>query len=131
MEVRETRPPQGYVTDFGNLIIADALEPAPAAGAPEATGGRAAGAESAVDKLAGRYALSPRETDVARLLLAGRNRPFIKDALFISTGTVNTHISSIYRKTGVKSQQELISLAVRVARGEDDREASEPGYRAR
>ena len=131
VEVRETRPPQGYVTDFGNLIIADALEPAPAAGAPEATGGRAAGAESAVDKLAGRYALSPRETDVARLLLAGRNRPFVKDALFISTGTVNSHISSIYRKTGVKSQQELISLAERVARGEDDREASEPGYRAR
>lgn len=67
--------------------------------------------DSAVDALAERYALSPRETDVARLLLAGRNRPYIKDALFISTGTVNSHISSIYRKTEVNSQQELISLA--------------------
>lgn len=111
----EARPLQGYETDFGRLVIADAIEPADgsAGGAAGAAGAGAAPmrTDNAVDALAERYALSPRETDVARLLLAGRNRPYIKDALFISTGTVNSHISSIYRKTEVNSQQELISLA--------------------
>lgn len=125
----EARPLQGYETDFGRLVIADAIEPADGsagggthggaseAGAAGATGARAASTrtDSATDALAARYALSPRETDVARLLLAGRNRPYIKDALFISTGTVNSHISSIYRKTDVNSQQELISLAESMA----------------
>lgn len=125
-EARGTRPPQGYVTDFGNLLIAGTGEPGRADSAPPP----AVGIEDVVDKVAERYALSPREMDVARLLLAGRNRPFIKDALFISTGTVNSHISSIYRKTGVKSQQELISLAERAARG-DDGEGSACGPAAR
>ena len=103
----DARPLQGYVTDFGRLVIADAIEPAADGSAPAAP----PRAETAADALAERFALSPRETDVARLLLAGRNRPYIKDALFISTGTVNSHISSIYRKTEVNSQQDLISLA--------------------
>ncbi|MEG0418520.1 response regulator transcription factor [Gordonibacter sp.] len=109
VEVCETRPPQGYLTDFGNLIITDALEP----GRDDHAYMPATETENMTDELARLYALSPRETEVTRLLLAGRNRPFIKEALFISTGTVNSHISSIYRKPGVKSQQELISLAER------------------
>lgn len=115
----EPRALQGYETDFGRLVIADAIElsngepalaPAPGvAGMPAVPA--SLGTEAAVDILAERFGLSPRETDVARLLLAGRNRPYIKEALFISVGTVNSHISNIYRKTGVNSQQELISLA--------------------
>lgn len=109
----DARPLQGYETDFGRLVIADAIEPAADGSIPAAPAAPAAPprAETAADALAERFALSPRETDVARLLLAGRNRPYIKDALFISTGTVNSHISSIYRKTEVNSQQDLISLA--------------------
>ncbi len=111
----DARPLQGYETDFGRLVIADAIESAaegPTASAPPSPAPPAPPrAESAADALAERFALSPRETDVARLLLAGRNRPYIKDALFISAGTVNSHISSIYRKTEVNSQQDLISLA--------------------
>ncbi|BAK45324.1 LuxR family transcriptional regulator [Eggerthella sp. YY7918] len=106
---------QGYDTDFGRLLIADEMgpsdSPADTSANPEPPEPAHSPLEAAAENLSQHCALSPRETDVLRLLLAGRNRPFIKDALFISTGTVNSHISSIYRKTGVNSQQELISLA--------------------
>lgn len=101
----ESRPLQGYDTDFGKLVIVDTSEPVQEHVQP------ARAIKTAADILAEQFGLSPRETDVARLLLAGRNRPYIKDALFISIGTVNSHISNIYRKTAVNSQQELISLA--------------------
>lgn len=106
IEHGQAQPLQGYETDFGRLVIADAIEPL-----AEDRFRVAPRTENGADALAERFSLSPRETDVVRLLLAGRNRPYIKEALFISAGTVNSHISSIYRKTGVNSQQELISLA--------------------
>ena len=62
-------------------------------------------------QLAHRYGLSAREQEILVYLLMGRNRPYIRDALYISINTVNTHAKRIYAKTGVHSQQELIDLA--------------------
>lgn len=56
------------------------------------------------------YGLTPRETEVFRLLAEGRSTPYIKDALSIAESTAKHHISSIYRKTGVYDRQELIDL---------------------
>lgn len=56
------------------------------------------------------YGLSLRESEVFRLLAKGRSRAFISKTLFISDNTTRTHMRSIYRKLGVHSQQELISL---------------------
>lgn len=103
----KSAPLQGYETDFGPIAIASETAPSPEGPAPTLE----TGAEAATEHLARSYSLTPREADVAKLLLMGRSRPFIKDALFISMGTVNSHISSIYRKTGVSSQQAFISLA--------------------
>ncbi len=61
--------------------------------------------------LAKRYYLSKRECEVLALLLEGRNRPYIRDELFISLNTVNAHARSIYAKCNVHSQQELLDLA--------------------
>ena len=61
--------------------------------------------------IAERFALSPRETDVLPLLLEGRTISRIQETLFISAGTVSTHIRHIYQKTGVDNRQELIDLA--------------------
>lgn len=61
--------------------------------------------------LAERYYLSKRECEVLALLLEGRNRPYIRDELFISLNTVNAHVRSIYAKCNVHSQQELLDLA--------------------
>lgn len=56
------------------------------------------------------YHLTDRETEVTALLLAGRSRPYIRDELFISANTVNTHVRHIFTKCGVHSQQELLDL---------------------
>lgn len=54
--------------------------------------------------------LSPRECDVALLLAKGRSKPFIAESLFLSPSTVHTHVSHIYRKTGMHTRQEFLSL---------------------
>lgn len=56
------------------------------------------------------YSLSRREKEVFYLVAKGRNAEYIQNELFISIHTVKTHMSHIYRKLGVHSSQELISL---------------------
>ena len=60
-----------------------------------------------------RYGLSEREAEVLELVGKGRDLPYIRDHLFISRNTVNTHIKHIYAKTGVHSKQELLTLLER------------------
>ena len=55
-----------------------------------------------------RYGLSPRETDVLRLLVAGDSTAQIQDKLCIAPGTFNYHMRNIYAKLGVHSRQELL-----------------------
>lgn len=57
-----------------------------------------------------KYGLTPRESDVLPLLLQGRTISRIQEALYISAGTVSTHIRHIYQKTGVSDRQALIDL---------------------
>jgi DNA-binding CsgD family transcriptional regulator len=54
--------------------------------------------------------LTSRELHVVTRLLAGNRVPAIAKALFISQSTVRNHLSSVFRKLGVESQQELIDL---------------------
>lgn len=64
----------------------------------------------AAEQLAEKSNLTPREKDVYYPLLKGRSNKAIQEALYISTSTVKTHIASIYRKTGISSKQQLISV---------------------
>lgn len=86
--------------------------------------------------IAEQYDLSPREAEVFTCLAKGRNAEYIHQKLFISSNTAKTHITHIYRKMEINSQQRLIDLvdreeqpptreerAARNARG--DREARE------
>ncbi|MDX6373418.1 MAG: hypothetical protein QOD98_2406 [Nocardioidaceae bacterium] len=54
--------------------------------------------------------VSPRELEIVGRLVTGDRVPAIAAALFISQSTVRNHLSSVFRKLGVNSQQELISL---------------------
>jgi DNA-binding CsgD family transcriptional regulator len=54
--------------------------------------------------------LSVRENQVASLLCEGESYKEIASRLFISLATVQTHVSKIYRKTGVKTKADLILL---------------------
>jgi DNA-binding CsgD family transcriptional regulator len=60
------------------------------------------------DTVTKRFKLSPRESEVLVYLVKGRNAKHVSEKLFISESTVKTHISNIYRKVGVHSQQELL-----------------------
>ena len=71
----------------------------------------AASAEaSRLDSFAQTLGLTPREAEVCRYLVQGRSLPFIAEQLYVTAGTVKTHAIHIYRKAGVASKQELISL---------------------
>jgi DNA-binding CsgD family transcriptional regulator len=52
--------------------------------------------------------LSPRESEVVKLLTEGHRVSTIARSLFISQHTVRNHLQSVYRKVGVSSQSELI-----------------------
>jgi PAS domain S-box-containing protein len=54
--------------------------------------------------------LSRRELEVVRMLLLGDRVPVIARHLFVSQSTVRNHLSSVFRKLRVRSQQELIVL---------------------
>lgn len=73
------------------------------------------------DALAKRYGLTPREADVARLFVRGRSTSRIAEDLYISTGTVATHLRNVYHKTDVHNRQELLDL---FERGSEVDEAS-------
>lgn len=65
--------------------------------------------------LPGLSRLSSREWEVLTQLLAGARVPSIAQRLYLSPSTVRNHLSSIFRKLRVGSQQELIER-VRAAR---------------
>lgn len=66
--------------------------------------------KSRCDKAAAEYKLSARESEVLFLLMQGRSRAYIREALFISKGTVDTHVAHIYSKTGINSKDKLMHL---------------------
>lgn len=68
------------------------------------------GSQSPVARLAKKYRLTPRETDVAELLFRGRNKKRISEDLGLAEETIKSHMANIYRKPLVHSQQELIDL---------------------
>lgn len=56
------------------------------------------------------YRLTPREAEVVALLAQGRSRSYVREALFISKGTVDTHAYHAYAKMGIKTKDELMKL---------------------
>jgi len=51
-----------------------------------------------------------REAEIFSYLVKGRSLPYIADILFVTTGTVKTHTTNIYRKLDVHSRQEVIDV---------------------
>ena len=60
-----------------------------------------------------RAELTERELDVLRLMCAGKSNKEIGAKLFITEGTVKTHVKSIFCKLDVISRSEAVSTAIR------------------
>ena len=58
------------------------------------------------DRFAG-YDLTPRQKEVARLLLRAKTRRQISGELCVSESTIKTHTSDLYHKLGINSRVEL------------------------
>jgi two-component system NarL family response regulator len=56
--------------------------------------------------------LTPRETEVLRLIAAGKSNKEIAAALFVTEGTIKLHVNHILRKLKVSGRTEAISQAV-------------------
>jgi DNA-binding CsgD family transcriptional regulator len=54
------------------------------------------------------YGLSPREEELAKLVVRGLSTTRISRTLFISEHTVNNHLRSVFEKVGVRSRGELV-----------------------
>jgi DNA-binding NarL/FixJ family response regulator len=61
----------------------------------------------------GPVALTPRETDVLRLIAAGRSNVEIARQLYITPATVKTHINNLFAKTGVRDRAQAVTYAFR------------------
>ena len=59
------------------------------------------------------YDLSPREKDVLSCLVTGDSYKMIAARCFISMGTVQSHITNIYKKLQVNSKSEAVAKAIR------------------
>lgn len=63
-----------------------------------------------IDALASQYGLTPREAEIALLLVGGMRPQAAADHLCVSVNTVRTHSKAVYRKLNVHSQGELVHL---------------------
>lgn len=52
-------------------------------------------------------ALTPSEQRVARLAASGLSNPAIAQSLFLTRKTIETHLSNVYRKLGIRSREQL------------------------
>lgn len=86
------------------------------ANAPEQTAADGSSGEAYVhfeqrcDSIAESHGLSSREKEVFCLLARGRGTTFIQNKLFISQHTVKSHAYHIYKKLGINSREELLSM---------------------
>jgi DNA-binding NarL/FixJ family response regulator len=63
------------------------------------------------DPADGDGALTPRESEVLRLIADGRSNREIARTLFVSEATVKTHVNRIFAKTGSRNRAEAIRYA--------------------
>jgi two-component system nitrate/nitrite response regulator NarL len=61
-----------------------------------------------------RPVLSPRERQILALIAKGRSAPQIGRELFLSTGTVKTHILHLYDKLDVSERAAAVAEAMRL-----------------
>lgn len=72
---------------------------------------RATGATLRHRDAASRDELTPQEHQIAGLVVAGASNKDVAASMFLSPKTVETHLSRVYRKLGVRSRIELMRLA--------------------
>ncbi len=68
-------------------------------------------APAAASEAQGEDDLTPRESEVLRLIAAGKSNREIARALFVSEATVKTHVNRIFAKTGSRDRTQAMRYA--------------------
>lgn len=97
------------VGEFRFSKTIEGVSPAPEVRVVERESGEQA-FEDRLAQLAEDAHLTEREREVFGLLARRRNARYIQETLVVSYNTVKTHVSHVYAKLGVHSQQELIDV---------------------
>lgn len=66
--------------------------------------------EASIQKLAEKYALTKRESEICLLMAEGKSNKEIAEELFISEGTVKVHLHNIFQKLEITKRGQLITL---------------------
>jgi DNA-binding CsgD family transcriptional regulator len=61
-----------------------------------------------------RFGLTAQETGVLRIVIETGGVPMAADALGISAATARTHVTSIFDRTGVRRQADLLRLLMEI-----------------
>ena len=69
--------------------------------------------EAAIPQDAGNYDLTPRETDILRLICDGADNKEIAAKLYLAEGTVRNSISRMLEKLGLKDRTQLAVFALK------------------
>jgi len=97
-------------------LLKDAAGPELLAAIREVAHGHRHFSPEVAEKLAEHVAyptLTERELEVLRLMASGKSNRAIGTALFISEGTVKTHVNNILSKLGVGDRTEAVTTALR------------------
>lgn len=86
-----------------------------------AVGVRLPGARIAARPVSGWAALTRTEETVARQVATGLSNPEVAEVLFVSRRTVESHVSHVLAKLGVRSRTELVLFVARRAHELDER----------
>jgi DNA-binding NarL/FixJ family response regulator len=70
---------------------------------------RSEAGEERLDALFRRLGITPRQREVAQLLLRGATNLTIAELLGISERTVETHLTAVYQRAGVENRASLVS----------------------
>ena len=69
--------------------------------------------ERAMARIASEYELSPREVEIALLIVKGYTLPMVGEKLYISTDAVRSHSKKLYKKLDIHKKRDLIALVER------------------
>lgn len=84
---------------------------------------RAATADEVLEILCRGYELTPRESELVRLVVGGLRTEQLAQRLFITPYTVKDHLKAVFEKVGVRSRGELVGRMTAHARRPDKPES--------
>jgi DNA-binding CsgD family transcriptional regulator len=107
-------------TTTGTWVVLDGSRLEGEAGGRVAITIRSATADEVLEILCRAYELTPRESELVRLVVGGLRTQQLAERLFITPYTIKDHLKAVFGKVDVRSRGELVGRMTGHARGPDE-----------